>query len=88
MSYEGGGAEVSYLGEGQFILCPLSHLEMQDFKNLKNVACSALIFNIHIFRLEIHAGFQVDIDFNTESNFFFCAVSFHPLVVTQNQPNP
>ena len=36
------------LGVGQFIHRPFSHFEMQDFKNSKIFACSALIFNIHI----------------------------------------
>ena len=39
---------VSFLGGGQFILCPLSHLEMQDLKNSKLFACSAL-FSIFTF---------------------------------------
>ena len=44
---------------------------MQDFKNSKNFACGALIFNRHIFRFRTDAGRQVDIDFNTESKFSF-----------------
>ena len=67
----------------KFILCPFSHFEMQEFKNSKHFACSVLIFNIHIFRLKVDAGLQVDIDFNTESEFsrsrssFFSPLSDH-----------
>ena len=45
------------------------------------------------FQIKTDTGLQVDIDSNPESNFFFFfffqgAVSFHPSVGTQNQPNP
>ena len=30
------------------------------------LVCGVLIFNIYIFRIKIHPGLQVDIDFNTE----------------------
>ena len=78
-----------FLGEGQFISRPFSHLELQDFKNSNTFACGALIFNIHIFRFKTDAGLQVDIDFNINLNFLVQgAVSFYPLLSTQNQPNP
>ena len=44
-----------FLGEGQFILCSFSHFKIQDFKNSKRFDCSALIFNIHIFRFKTDA---------------------------------
>ena len=65
---------VHSLGGGQFILHPCSHFEKQHFKNSKILVCSALIFNIHIFRFETDAGLQVDI----ESKFFlFNCFSFY-----------
>ena len=68
-----------FLGGGQFISRPFSHLEMQDFKNSNTFACGALIFNIHIFRFKTDTGLQVDIDFNINLNFLVqVAVSFTP----------
>ena len=82
-----GAGGLHFFGRGQFILRPFSHFEMQDFKISKTFACGTR--NIHTFTFKIHAGFQVDIDFNTESNFLVQgAVSFHHSVGTQNQPNP
>ena len=73
-----------FFGGGQFILCPFSQFQ----KISKFFACGALIFNIHIFRFKLYAGLQIDIDFNTESNSLVQgAVSFHPSMDTQNQPN-
>ena len=72
-----------FFGGGPLILCPFSHIEMQHFKNSEIFASDALIFNIHIFRFKVHAGLQVDIDFNTESKFscsrssFFLPLSGH-----------
>ena len=61
---------------------------MQDFKNSKLFACSAPTFNIHIFRFKIDVLLQIDADFTMNLNFLDQgAVSFHPLVRTQNQPN-
>ena len=78
-----------FLGGGQFVLHPFSHFEMEDFKNSKLIACSALIFNIHIFRFKIDAGLQVDVDFTLNLNFLVQgAVSCYPLMGTQNQPKP
>ena len=72
-----------FLGEGQLILHRFSHFEMQDFKNSKSFACGTIIFIIHISRFKMDAGFQVDIDFNTESKClcsrsrFFSPLSGH-----------
>ena len=72
---------VYFIGGGQFILRPFSHFEMQDFKNSKLFACSALISNILIFRFMMDAGPQVDIDFNTKfsclSSCFFSPLTGH-----------
>ena len=82
------GGWVYFLGRRQFVLCPFSHFEMQDFKNSKLFACSTPIFNIHIFRFKIDALLEIDADFTMNPNFLDQgAVSFHPLVGTQNQPN-
>ena len=79
---------VYFLWGCQFILCPFSHFEIQDFKNLKLFDCCALIFNIHIFRFKIDAGLQVDPDFTINLKFLLQrAVCLSPLVDTQNQPN-
>ena len=79
MRGEGGGGYIQR--EGQFILYPFSHFEMQDFKNSKCFACGALIFNIRIYRFKTDAGLQVDIDFNTESKFSFSRSSFFSSVI-------
>ena len=53
------------------------------FQKFKTLACSTLIFNIHISRFKIHAELQVDIDFDTESKLscsrssFFSPLSGH-----------
>ena len=49
------------------------------FQKFYNFAGAAFIFNIHIFRFKADAGFQVDINFNTESKFSFSRSS---------KPNP
>ena len=49
------------------------------FQKFNNFAGAAFIFNIHIFRFKADAGFQVDINFNTESKFSFSRSS---------KPNP
>ena len=41
------------------------------FQKFNNFAGARLLFNIHIFRFKADAGFQVDINFNTESKFSF-----------------
>ena len=70
----------------KFILCPFSHFEMQEFKNSKHFACSALIFNIHIFGLMVDAGVQVDIDFNTEAKFSCSRSSFFSPLSDHSKP--
>ena len=65
-----------FLGGGQFILRLFSRFEMQNFRNSKLFACSALIFNIYIFRFKMEAGLRVDTDFNTESKFSCSSSNF------------
>ena len=65
---------VYFLGGCQFILCPFSHFEMQDYK-IQN-ACSTLIFNIHTFRFKMDAGLQVDVSFTLNLNFLVQGVVF------------
>ena len=80
------GRGLYFFGGTQFILRLFSHFEMQDFKNSKSFAC-ALIFNIHIFRFKIHAGIQVDIDFNTESKSPCSKSSFFSPLSGHSKPN-
>ena len=76
------------LGGDQFILHPFSHFEKQDIKNPKFSACSALIFNIHIFRFKADAGLQVDIDLTPNLNFLVQVLSFLiSLVGLEGPPN-
>ena len=67
---------VYFFGEGQFVLCPFSHFEIQDLKISEILSCGTLIFNIHIFRFKIHAGLLVVNDFNIESKFSCLRSSF------------
>ena len=68
---------VYYVGESQFIFCPFSHFEMQDFKNPKNFCMQHLQFlYLNIFRFKTDAELQVHIDFNTKSKFSFSRSSF------------
>ena len=71
-----GGGRLYFLGGGQFILRLFSRFEMQNFRNSKLFACSALIFNIYIFRFKMDAGLRVDTDFNTESKFSCLSSNF------------
>ena len=71
-----GGGRLYFLGGGQFILRLFSRFEMQNFRNSKLFACSALIFNIYIFRFKMDAGLRVDTDFNTESKFSCSSSNF------------
>ena len=80
----GGG--VDFMEGGWFILHPFSHFETQDFKNPKFFTCSALIFNIHIFRFNMDAGLQVDIYFNTESKFYCSCSCFFSLLSGHSKP--
>ena len=58
-------------------------------KNPKIFVGGALIFIIHFFRLKIDVVLQIDIDFDTDSNFLTQGTaSFLPAVCTQNKPNP
>ena len=50
-------------------------LEFWVFGGGQNI-CDALIFNIHIFRVNTDAGLQIDIDFNTESEFLAQGAAF------------
>ena len=52
---------------GQFILCPFSHFEMQDFRNPKKFLSAVPSLSLLIFSDLRHAGVQIHIDFNTES---------------------
>ena len=67
---------VYFFGEGQFVLCPFSHFEIQDLKISEILSCGTLIFNIHIFRFKIHAGLLVVNDFYIESKFSCLRNSF------------
>ena len=82
----GGGGGVDVMEGGWFILHPFSHFETQDFKNPKFFTCSALIFNIHIFRFNMDAGLQVDIYFNTESKFYCSCSCFFSLLSGHSKP--
>ena len=77
---------VDFMEGGWFILHPFSHFETQDFKNPKFFTCSALIFNIHIFRFNMDAGLQVDIYFNTESKFYCSCSCFFSLLSGHSKP--
>ena len=59
---------------------------MQDFKISKVFDCGALIFNIHISRFKIHSGFQLDIDFNTESKFSCSRINFFSILSGHSKP--
>ena len=63
------GEGVYFLKVGQFILCPFSHSEMQDFKNSELFVRSAPIFSIHIFRFKTDVLLQIDVDFTLNLNF-------------------
>ena len=89
----GGSWNFGFLGEVKIFLISFSiHfliLKCKISKIQKYFACGALILNIHFFRFKTDAGLQVDIDFNTESIFFFQGdFSFHPSGDTKNQLNP
>ena len=59
------------------------------FKTILPASPSFIIFTFSDLRSKTDAGTQVDIDFDTESNFHFSRSSFfRPSVGTQNEPNP
>ena len=67
---------VCFVGGGRSFSVHFLILKCKISKIQKNFASGTLIFNIHVFRFKRDGGLQVDIDFNTESNFSFSRSSF------------
>ena len=70
--------------------CPMrgyiSFGEVSSFYVHFHIKNFCLIFHIHSFRFKIHAGLQVDSDFNTESKFSCSMSSFFPLLSGNSKP--
>ena len=77
------GRGLYFLGGGQFILRPFSHFKKQVLKNSSISACGALVFNLHILSFKQILTLTLNLNFFAQG-----AVSFHPSVGSQIQPNP
>ena len=80
---------IALWGWGTYFLRQFSHFEMQDFKFQKYFAeaPSFLIFTVSDLRQVQNFKQILTLTLNLNS-LFHRAVSFHPSVGTQNQPNP
>ena len=76
LSYEGGYIMLGEVSGSVHSTSIFPFLKSNISKIQKIFVCGTLIFNIHIFKFKIHAGLQVDIDFNSESEFFCSRSSF------------
>ena len=81
-----GGGVLFLRVKSVHFLSIFSFWNAQDFKNSKLFVCSALIFNIPIFRFKMDAGLQVDFEFNTKSKFFCSRSSFFSLLSGHSKP--
>ena len=63
---------------------PILKCKISKFQKFLTAAPSFL--NIHISRFKIHSGFQLDIDFNTESKFSCSRINFFSILSGHSKP--